>query len=553
MKPYFKILYILFCLSFFSCARIVMPKGGDKDVIPPKYVSSNPEMNAVNFKGNRIDINFDEYIVLDNATGKLIVSPPLKKKPVIGSKLKTLYIKDIDSLLDNTTYIFDFADAVTDYTESNRLNHFSFAFSTGENIDTLFYNGRLLNAYSHKAEAGKYVALYKNHDKQYIRKNLPDYITRTDSSGRFYLRNIKEGEYTVIAFEDMNQNMLYDLITEGFGTKMCNILPQVQLPSDTVFYNPAKDTVQKILSSKIINEREMQIITCTPVTNDFYIEFTQPTITKEDYMILKNKSEDTITFIATANTTWDTVKGEIKDINGFSEKLSLTYLANKRQNQKTQSKFAVKINKSTIPYFEKLTLDLPFFRNPSDTSQITALCFHNDDTIKVNFTVNTDNPKQLLCNHLFNEGEKYTLWLDSALFFDYIGRYNDTLRAEFNFDTKDDYGSLLINAERSFLSRGTSLTSDNTHNLPPLCLIISIFGQDGQGIKETTAKITDTVSVLFENLPEGKYTIKITEDTNCNGKWDKGNFDEDLSPERVKFHNSAISIRKGWQTTEDIK
>ena len=120
------ILTIIFLLS--SCARIVTPKGGDKDVTPPAYKSSNPKPNATNFHAKEIKIDFDEYIVLDNANQKLIVSPPLKHKPEITSKLKTLYIKDIDSLQENTTYIFDFGDAITDFTEGNRLPRFSFSF-----------------------------------------------------------------------------------------------------------------------------------------------------------------------------------------------------------------------------------------------------------------------------------------------------------------------------------------------------------------------------------------------------------------------------------------
>ena len=205
-----------FGFAFVSCARIVTPKGGEKDVQPPSFVSSSPERNAINFKGNRIEINFDEYIALDNATDKLIVSPPLKNKPVIGSKLKTLYIKDLDSLAENTTYIFDFGDAVIDFTEGNRLNHFSFAFSTGNHIDTLNYEGIIYNAYTLKPEQAKYVALYSDTNRQYIKEKLPDYITKSDSSGRFYFQNIKEGDYLVLAFDDQNRNMLYDLNTEGF-------------------------------------------------------------------------------------------------------------------------------------------------------------------------------------------------------------------------------------------------------------------------------------------------------------------------------------------------
>jgi hypothetical protein len=88
-----KVFLIIIIFLFCSCARIVMPVGGQRDVLPPKYLSSKPKTNQTNFKGKEIEVNFDEYIVLDNVNEKLIVSPPLKNKPTITSHLKKLLIK----------------------------------------------------------------------------------------------------------------------------------------------------------------------------------------------------------------------------------------------------------------------------------------------------------------------------------------------------------------------------------------------------------------------------------------------------------------------------
>ena len=152
--------FLAIVLLFAACARIVTPSGGAVDRIPPKEMNATPKQNSLNFKDRGFVVEFDEYIVLDNVNQKLLVSPPLRVKPEISAKLKKLYVKGLDSLAENTTYIFDFADAITDFNEGNRLKNFKYAFSTGSQIDSLFYEGRVVEGFSLKNVADKLVLLY---------------------------------------------------------------------------------------------------------------------------------------------------------------------------------------------------------------------------------------------------------------------------------------------------------------------------------------------------------------------------------------------------------
>lgn len=550
MEKAFKFIIIILCLLVSSCARIVTPKGGEKDLIPPKYVSSTPKENSVNFHGNSIEINFNEYIVLDNATGKLIVSPPLKKKPTIGSKLKTLYIKDLDSLQENTTYIFDFGDAITDFTEGNRLSHFSFAFSTGNQIDTLSYKGRLLNAYTLKPEPAKYVALYRNHDRKYIRENIPDYITRADSSGRFYFQNIKEGEYFVLAFDDQNQNMIYDLATEGFG---CEPHRQIlaaasedsimKVKFNTILFNESEDTVQKILSSKIINERELQIITSIPVSDSFDIKFSKPALSEDDFDTLFNKNKDTITLIAKTEKIFDTVKAEITDKKQFKEKLDLTYNIKKKRNKDEKKTFALSLQEKDIAFFDSPTLICPNAINYATNSVLKALIIDNTDTIHTSFAAKSNNPKQLYSDIQLESGKTYILWIDSMQIFDYNGLYNDTLRAELHIDSPDDYGSFVISVQDT----AKTYVSAAAGEMP---VLLTLFDEKNKQVGEDISADINGKPQIFEFLKEGKYKLRVIIDANGNKKWDKGDFDTAKEPEKVMFFDKTISIRKGWQTVE---
>ena len=92
---YITVLFIV--ASFFtSCAKRGTITGGPKDTIAPKIVGSFPENFSTNFKGNEIKINFNELIKVKDITKQLIISPPMKKQPVIvpqGSASKFISIK----------------------------------------------------------------------------------------------------------------------------------------------------------------------------------------------------------------------------------------------------------------------------------------------------------------------------------------------------------------------------------------------------------------------------------------------------------------------------
>ncbi|MDP2115622.1 MAG: Ig-like domain-containing protein, partial [Bacteroidota bacterium] len=108
----------LFYLIFYtSCANQGMPTGGEKDTIPPYIVKTVPTLRGTNFKGSDLRFTFDEYIVPDEISEKLVISPPMKKKPVIKMKGKTLIIEFAEDLKKETTYSLDFKDAVADNNE----------------------------------------------------------------------------------------------------------------------------------------------------------------------------------------------------------------------------------------------------------------------------------------------------------------------------------------------------------------------------------------------------------------------------------------------------
>lgn len=537
---YIIIFTIIFLLS--ACARIVTPKGGDKDITPPSYKSSNPKPNALNFHSKEIRIDFDEYIVLDNANQKLIISPPLKHKPEITSKLKSLYIKNIDSLQENTTYIFDFGDAITDFTEGNRLPRFSFSFSTGNTIDTMECKGKLLDAYSLKAAQGKYVALYTTPDKSYQQNNLPEYITRSDSSGNFHFSNIKGGKYYLVAYDDNNQNLIYDLPTEGSGFLSQAIeikhLTQDEKKDDLeVLFSKSKDTIQKLETSKLLNEREIMLAFSCPITDSFHIEFLEPMKEHDDF-ILEKISTDTnarVNIYAIGDKIFDSVDMVVSDKNGFSEKVSLEQQRRKKKEERRHFRFMC--SASSLPYYEKLSITTSFPINEKTSMPVPAWLITEQDSISISFYQDSLDIKTLVTDYRLKENTQYRLFIDSSVAENYKGEKNDSLSMNITTDSQDDYG-------RFFLS--LSPQQEDT-----IQLILSLYDSQGKQIGKDQLVQSLDKKILFDHLKEGVYRLRAITDDNANGKWDGNSYLLHQQAEKVQYFDKHISIRKGWDLEED--
>ena len=108
-------------VMLYSCASIGRPDGGPIDETPPRFVGSTPAAGALNNKRTKVSLVFDEFIKLEKATEKVVVSPPQIQQPEIKASGKRIQVNLLDSLKPNTTYTIDFSDAIVDNNEGNPL------------------------------------------------------------------------------------------------------------------------------------------------------------------------------------------------------------------------------------------------------------------------------------------------------------------------------------------------------------------------------------------------------------------------------------------------
>lgn len=193
-----------------ACASMGHPEGGPRDLTPPVFVRSNPSPGELKVSENKIVIEFDENVSLDDAMNKVVVSPAQRTTPVVSANGRRVTVELRDTLIPDVTYTIDFADAIKDLNESNVLDGFATDFSTGNSIDTLRVSGMLFEARTLEPAQNVVVGVYSNLSDTAIRTLPLERITKTNQLGQFTIRGLREGTYRIYAVNDVNRDYHWD-------------------------------------------------------------------------------------------------------------------------------------------------------------------------------------------------------------------------------------------------------------------------------------------------------------------------------------------------------
>ena len=243
-----------------ACASLGTPDGGPYDETPPQVVMASPANQATNSDKKKINILFNEYIKIENASEKVIVSPPQTEMPNVRADGKKIKIELFDTLRPNTTYTIDFADAIVDNNEGNPMGNFTYSFSTGENIDTMEVSGYVLNASDLEPVKGVLVGLYEVQfdsisgdslvPDSFLRTRSFDRVSRTNGSGRFVIKGVaRNRRYRAFALKDMDNDFRFSQKSEmvAFDTLLfeSTCMPDIRL--DTIWRDSTHyDSIQPV-------------------------------------------------------------------------------------------------------------------------------------------------------------------------------------------------------------------------------------------------------------------------------------------------------------------
>lgn len=314
MSPQFplrNLLVYLFLLGsiagFYSCANMVPPGGGAIDTLPPKLIKVIPRDSSLQFSGNKIVFQFNEFIDLKNPNDQIIISPYPDKQPLITSNLKTISIKLKDSLLPNTTYTIDFGSSIADINEGNILKDLQYTFSTGNQLDAYSLSGSVWMAETGKTDSTCWALLYKEEEDSTVAKKNPAYIARVNAKGYFQFSHLPAGKYYLYALKDADGNKKYNQPLEGFAfLDKPLILPNDSIdPRLYVFSTekekkrePSRETkkTEKIAFTSNVQDGTLELM------DTMFLQFSEPLIfidssnliVKED--TLEGKKLSTITY-----------------------------------------------------------------------------------------------------------------------------------------------------------------------------------------------------------------------------------------------------------------
>jgi len=508
-----------------ACAQQVAPTGGPKDSSPPQVLQAKPESQTTNFDAERIEIEFDEFVKLDRLKDQLITSPPLKYDLRTSIRGKTLRIEIKDTLKENTTYVFNFGNAIVDIRENNPLENFTYVFSTGNSIDSSRINGILIDAFEGEPMDEVLVMAYKesedlNDSLPYLKR--PDYLALSNENGYFTLDYLQAGKYKLFALKEDNDNYLFDILSEQIG--FLDELIDTETTTDSVeIFIFEEDNEVQFLKEQNETGPFTQLIFNLPIENFYYSTSLLDSITLEPLIEEYSRNSDSI------ELWWPEVKLRfplIIEADTLKDTLSLSVDTLRKGN-----KSPLKIKKLG-PYHYYAAPELNFSQPISELDSSKIMLFDKDSMTTAFSIEDGKSARQWQLEFERVEGESYTLILDSGSFTDIYGYQLDSIAYPFVLDESDDFGSLKVNIRSQFNDQ----------------LILHLLDQRKSLLRKA---VVDGNSHLFEHLKAGVYRLKLIIDKNANGQWDTGNYLEGVQPEKVINFDGEIRIRNRWDKEVD--
>jgi len=243
--------------GLYSCANIVPPSGGGKDITPPKLLSMSPKDSMRNQKVHKIVLHFDKFVELTDLQKNLDLSPQLDIQPSVVAIGKRVEIKIVDSLLKpNTTYRISLGNAITDNREKTPYGNFRYTFTTGDYFDSLQLQGNVADVYGGHPDTGAIVVLYPEpfSDSMLLTKKAM-YVIRVDQNGHFKFSGLPDRPFHIFAIADADDNKMYGLEERiGFITGSLNPKPESDSTSITLYSSKARAPLVVVKDTTVVTK-----------------------------------------------------------------------------------------------------------------------------------------------------------------------------------------------------------------------------------------------------------------------------------------------------------
>ena len=594
-----KLIYI-FCMAcvVVGCARMGQPDGGWFDDDPPEVIGCRPADQSTNISSKKISIYFNEYIKLEDATNKVIVSPPQLEIPEIKDAGKRIVVELQDSLKPNTTYTIDFSDAIVDNNEGNPLGNYTYSFSTGDQIDTMEVSGYVLDASNLEPVKGILVGLYDDLADSAFKTKPMIRVSRTDSRGRFVIKGVVHGTYRAYALKDADGDFCFNQKSEMIGfnheTYVPSSKPDVKI--DTIWRDSLHIDAFKQTPYTHFLPDDVTLLAFTHIQTDRYLLKTERkdpekftmffTYGHPDLPVIKglNFNADSA-FVIETRVEQDTINYWLRDttlINQDTLRMEVNYMMTdtlgnlvsqidtlevlaKTPYAKRQKELTKEIEKWQKEQERKKkrdeTYDSIFPAKPLKPNYMLSQEIDPDKIIQIEIPAPLQHVDTAAV-HLYSMID--SAWYEAPFTFKPIPhrlRYYE-IQAEWRPDTEysleidsaafeDIYGHVSDPYKQGIkvksLDEYSTLTIKISGVADSLPLRVRLLDKGDGIVKEVLAK--DGVA-FFEYVSPDKYYLSAFVDANGNGLWDTGDYDEDRQAESVYYYPREIECKERWDVTQ---
>jgi hypothetical protein len=526
-KKYFFGIICIFILT--KCAQVVAPTGGKKDIIPPNLIESIPPNRTLNFKDNKISLFFDEYVIIDNITQKLIITPEADNPYSFKQKGTSVELNFKKNFEDSTTYTLNFGDAIKDYAEKNPAKNLKLVFSTGGSLDSGRVYGTVKDIRTNKPIFDALVGLYNISDTLNIVKQKPFYFSRTDSSGHFTIENAQIRDYKIYAIDDKNRNLLYNAKDERIGF----LSKPVNAGSDSLNY-----TLRLFLS----DNTPFRVQRTLPKVNNYTVVFNKGV----DKVEVEFMNKDTIPYIVENNsqlkffnvqphpdTTY--VRMTVTDSLGTiaQDTIKVTF-QQQRGKERQRDPFTMtslpQHNKPLAKVFEyELQLNKPVSFIDDKKIQLITDSLTREPLSNFKWSWNKfRNQIKISATSAFKDSIKWDFPKGS-----FISVEGDTLA---NMMIKHP----VLNEDSYGILRGAVTNADSSSHF-----IIELLDQEYKIVQSLY-----TSPYTFRHIPQGNYFLRLILDANNNKRWDTGLPVENLQPEKVIYFPDKLLIKANFEIND---
>ena len=591
---------IHYAFSISSCARMGSPDGGWYDDDPPKVIGATPEDKGTNVKSKKVTIYFDEFIKLEDATNKVIVSPPQLEMPEIKGAGKKIVVELKDTLKENTTYTIDFSDAISDNNEGNPMGNYTYSFSTGERIDTFEVSGYVLEASNLEPVQGILVGLYDDlADSAFKTKPLMR-VSRTDSRGRFVVKGVAPGTYRAYALKDADGDFRYgqksEMIAFSHDTFEPSSKPDTR--TDTVWRDSLHiDALLRVPYTHFLPD-DITLLAFTQTQTDrmlLKMERVEPNkismyFTYGDSLLPEIKGlnfDADNAFLVEANEKRDTIHYWLRDtmlVNQDTLRMDITYqVTDTLGNLVQQTDSAVEVVPKVS--YEKRMKDLAKEYEKWEKEQekkkkrdekydsiypVKALepRYNVPSSIDPNQRITIEMPTPLVyCDtsavHLYSQID--SVWYKAACIFrpvpntirqyEILAEWRPSIEYSLEIDSAafvDIYGLVSNPYKQGIKVKSMDEYSTLVLNISGLenvdsTIIVQMLSNSDAPVKEV--RVRGGAAEFFYINP-GKYYFRAFVDANGNGVWDTGDYDEDRQAEAVYYYPKEIECKEKWDVTE---